>query len=117
MRGSDFPWQDATRVIKHGYLHGNWGHVAFNMLPFVVLGWMTARRVGWLGMVLLYHVLMLLAGFGYLWAMYLTANGTINAGDYFAPVAGASGAVHGLAGLWMVWAVQDRAGVWRSGLR
>jgi membrane associated rhomboid family serine protease len=112
MRGSDVPWQDVPRLLKHGYLHGNWGHWTFNMLPFFLLGWLTVRRVGVLTMLLLYHLLMLLAGFGYLWAMYLTANGTIYAGDYFVPVAGASGAVHGLGGLWVVWAVQDRAGRW-----
>ncbi len=118
LRGSAFPWEDVPRLLKHGYLHGSWGHIAFNMLPFVILGWLTARRVGVTGFLLAYHVLMGLAAIGYLWAMYLTANGVLNAGDYFAPTAGASGAVHGLAGLWVIWAVQDRSGAWdsRSGI-
>jgi membrane associated rhomboid family serine protease len=112
LQGSAFPWEHASRLLKHGYLHGSWGHIAFNMLPFLLLGWLTARRVGVIGLLLLYHLLMVLAAFGYLGAMYLTAKGILNAGNYFAPMAGASGAVHGLAGLWVVWAVQDRAGAW-----
>lgn len=117
LRGGLLPWDDASRLLKHGYLHAGWGHLLYNMVPLAVLGWLTARRVGTFGFILLYHLLMVLAALGYLWAMKLTADGVLNAGNYFLPLAGASGAVHGLAGLWVVWAIRVRRSDWsRAGI-
>ena len=110
--GDPFPWEDVYRLVTHGYLHGGWDHLAFNMLPFIPLAWLTACRIGTGQTVVLYHGLMVLAAIGYLIGARLTMMGYLNTGNYFLPMAGASGAVHGLAGLWVVWAVQDRAGAW-----
>lgn len=98
------PWAALPRLISHGFAHISVAHLAFNMVPLVVLGWLTARRVGGLGLVLLYLGLMVLGVVGYIAVMPPNVA-----------VLGASGAVHGLAGLWVVWAWIDRRGVaWRA---
>lgn len=90
--------------ISHGFVHFGWDHLAFNMIPLAVLGWLTLRRSGVTLFLVSYFGGMILAALGYLAVVSSTTG-----------VGGASGAVHALGGAWVVWAWADRAGRrWRA---
>ena len=103
-RAREIPWPQVPDLISHGFAHSGAPHLAFNMVPLAVLGWLTARRIGGLGLLAAYLGLMVLAVLTY-----------VAVASPYASMLGASGAVHGLGGLWLVWAWADRRpGVWRG---
>ncbi|MCF8485679.1 MAG: rhomboid family intramembrane serine protease [Rhodobacteraceae bacterium] len=104
LKDRQVPMDQLHQVISHSFVHFGWEHLAFNMVPLSVLGWLTMRRSGVRGFLLAYFGGMVLAVFGYV----SVVNSFINMG-------GASGAVHALGGAWVIWAWTDRAGQpWRA---
>jgi membrane associated rhomboid family serine protease len=88
------PW---AMFVTYGFLHSGISHLTVNMISLVSLGRMAVDRLGQGGFTGLY-ILSLLgggAGFG------LLTNTTV-------PMVGASGALFGLAGAWLVWEFLDR---------
>ena len=82
--------------ISYSFLHAGLGHLIGNMLALAFLGQRAVERVGRGGFALLYVASMLGGGL----AFGLLAHTA-------APMIGASGAVFGLAGGWVVWHWQD----------
>lgn len=103
-RAREIPLKALPSLFSHGFAHVDLPHLAFNMVPLAVLGWLTARRIGGMGLLAVYFALMLLAVLGY-----------VAVASPLSSMMGASGAVHGLGGLWLVWAWTDRKpGPWRG---
>lgn len=92
-----FPGQRLTAPLTYGFVHVGALHLWANMVPLALLGWWTIRRVGQAAFVALYLGTMVVAGLGFVW---MTGGGP--------GVAGADGAVHGLAGAWLWWLWADR---------
>jgi rhomboid protease GluP len=88
------PW---AMFLTYGFLHAGSVHVLVNMISLVSLGRVAIDRVGQGGFLLLYAGAMLGGGLGF----GLLANATT-------PMVGASGALFGLAGALIAWAVSDR---------
>ena len=90
------PW---AMFVTYGFLHGGFVHLAVNMISLVSLGRAVIDRAGQGGFVLLYTASLLGGGLGF----GLLTNTTI-------PMVGASGALFGLTGAVIAWAVKDRRG-------
>ena len=88
------PW---AMFVTHGFLHGGLVHLAVNVVSLVSLGRVGVDRLGQGGFVLLFALSLLGGGLGF----GLLANTTF-------PMVGASGALYGLAGAMIVWALHDR---------
>jgi rhomboid protease GluP len=94
--GFDWGWQRPAMLFTHGFWHLGWLHLAVNMAMLAVFGALAIRRVGPWRFLLLYLAVMPLAALAYAWA-----NGPEGT------MAGASGAIHGVAGAVTVWALID----------
>jgi len=92
------------RVITGGFLHGNLIHLGMNMFVLWIFGPTLERTVGHLQFALVYMTALVAGSFG---ALLL---------EPFIPTVGASGAIYGLFGLFLV--LQRRTGVdpWASGI-
>lgn len=88
------PW---AMFVTYGFLHGGAVHLVVNMISLVSLGRGVTGRVGQGGFVLVYAASLLGGGLGF----GLLANTTY-------PMVGASGALFGLAGAVIAWAIADR---------
>jgi len=88
-----FGWQPLTMFVSYGVLHTGWSHLAGNMLALGLFGWALAGRIGGAWWFVYFYTLFLLAG-GLGFAL-------LSARDQ--PMIGASGAIMGLYGLWLVW--------------
>jgi rhomboid protease GluP len=105
--GDGFEWgaQRWAMLWTHGFWHLGWLHLGVNMAMLAVLGPVAVRRVGPWRMLALYLAVMPLAALAYAWAAGPEGS-----------MAGASGAIHGLAGAVILWAARDghsgRAVVW-----
>jgi membrane associated rhomboid family serine protease len=106
------PWPYLPTLITYGYSHIGWDHVAFNMVPFVPLAWLTVRRNGGIAFFLLYHGIMVATALVHVLVDIMALEGYFQTNTGFRGVVGASGAVHGLGGLWVTWAWRDRIGTW-----
>lgn len=93
----NYPLQAWAMFATYGFLHGGVVHLVVNMISLVSLGRTTQDRLGQGGFVVLYAVSLLGGGLGF----GLLTNTTI-------PMVGASGALFGLAGAVIVWALIDR---------
>lgn len=93
----NYPGQPVAMFLTYGLLHGGPGHAAVNMLTLWSLGGMVVDWVGRRGLLLVYLAALLGGGVGYA-VLARTPQ----------PMVGASGALFGLAGGLMVWAVGDR---------
>ena len=93
----NYPLQPLTMFVTYGFLHVGALHVVVNMITLWSLGRAAIDRAGPRGFVLLYAASLMggALGFG------LLTNTTI-------PMVGASGALFGLIGGVLVWAVIDR---------
>lgn len=89
--------QPYAMFLTYGFLHGGLVHMAVNMLTLWSLGREVVGRVGSWGFALLYFGAMIGGGAGHA----ALATGP-------APMAGASGALFGLAGGLLAWAYVDR---------
>ncbi|HYF01079.1 MAG TPA: rhomboid family intramembrane serine protease [Planctomycetota bacterium] len=78
-------------AVTHLFIHGDWAHLAGNMLMLTLMGMNVERRLG----PALYLILYFLSGFG---AMGLFA--ALNPG-LGVPLGGASGAISGVAGMYL----------------
>lgn len=99
----NYALQPVTMFLSYAFLHGGSGHLIGNMLVLAPLGRMATERLGPRGFGGLYLGAMLGGGVGF--GLLATSP---------APMVGASGAIFGLAGAWVVWGWQDRR---RAGLR
>ena len=88
--GYGFHWY---QLLTHALLHGGWLHLAGNMLFLIVFGTRVNALIGNLATAILYPILAVAAGLAHL------AYGT---GGLAAPMLGASGAIMGLAGMYLV---------------
>ena len=88
-----FGWQPLTMFLTYGFLHTGPGHLMGNMVALGLFGRTVARRIGGAGWFLYFYVLFLLGG----------AAGFLLLSDRAQPVVGASGAIMGLYGLWLIW--------------
>lgn len=95
--------QPLAMFLSHGFLHGGPGHMAGNMLVLASLGRMAAARLGAGGFAQVY--LAGLLGGGVAFGLLATSP---------APMVGASGAIFGLAGGWIVWTWRDRRAAGRA---
>lgn len=99
----NYALQPITMFFTYAFLHGGPGHLIGNVLVLIPLGRMATERLGARGFGGLYLAAMLGGGAGF--GLLATSA---------APMVGASGAIFGLAGAWVVWGWQDRRG---AGLR
>lgn len=99
----NYALQPVAMFFTYAFLHGGPGHLIGNMLVLAPLGRMATERLGTRGFGGLYLAAMLGGGAGF--GLLATSP---------APMVGASGAIFGLAGAWVVWGWQDRRG---AGLR
>jgi membrane associated rhomboid family serine protease len=88
------PW---AMFLTYGFLHGGLVHLVVNMMTLVSLGSVVTDRVGQRRFLLIYTVSLLGGGAGF----GLLTNTTI-------PMVGASGALFGLVGAVITWALRDR---------
>lgn len=88
------PW---AMFVTYGFLHGGLLHLVVNMMTLVSLGRAVTERVGQRSFLLIYTVSLLGGGLGF----GLLTNTTI-------PMVGASGALFGLVGAVITWALRDR---------
>ena len=88
--GYDFHWY---QLLTHALLHGGWLHLAGNLVFLIVFGTRVNALIGNLATAILYPVLAVAAGLAHL------AYGT---GGLPVPMLGASGAIMGLAGMYLV---------------
>lgn len=100
----NYPGQGLTMFVTYAFLHGGARHLVGNMLVLWVLGRPAEDRLGARRFGLLYLGAMLGGGAGF--GLLATSP---------APMVGASGAIFGLAGAWVVWGWRDRrAAGWRG---
>lgn len=86
-----FPGQPVVMFATYGFLHGGPSHLALNMATLIAFGAVLAPRFGTGSFLLLYALSQIGGGLAFGW---LTADG--------APMVGASGAIFGLAGAFLV---------------
>lgn len=98
----NYPLQSLAMFVTYGFLHVGALHLVVNMVTLWSLGQAVIDRVGGRGFVGLYVAALMGGGFGF----GLLTNTTI-------PMVGASGALFGLMGAALAWAVIDRR---RAGL-
>lgn len=97
---SNYPGQGLVMFFTYAFLHGGPGHLAGNMVVLWVFGRAAEARLGAWRFALLYLGAMLGGGVGF--GLLATSP---------APMVGASGAIFGLAGAWVIWGWQDRRAV------
>jgi rhomboid protease GluP len=93
----NFPGQAVVMFASYGFLHAGLVHCGVNMLSLVSLGRAVIDRAGQRRFLLLYVASLLGGGLGF----GLLTNTT-------QPMVGASGALFGLAGAEIAWALRDR---------
>jgi membrane associated rhomboid family serine protease len=93
----NYPGQGLTMFFTYAFLHGGVGHLIGNMLVLWLFGRAAEDRLGARRFALLYLGAMLGGGVGF--GLLATSP---------APMVGASGAIFGLAGAWVIWGWQDR---------
>lgn len=86
-----FPGQTVAMFATYGFLHGGLSHLALNMATLIAFGTVLAPRFGAGSFLLLYALSQIGGGLAFGW---LTTDG--------APMVGASGAIFGLAGAFLV---------------
>jgi membrane associated rhomboid family serine protease len=92
--------QPATMFATYGFLHAGALHMVVNMMTLISLGLPIVARIGQRRFALLYAVSLLGGGIGF---ALLTASRQ--------PMVGASGALFGLVGAWIVWGMMQ---AWRA---
>lgn len=92
----NYPAQPWLMFLTHGFLHAGPGHLAVNMVTLLSVAGILIERVGQLRFALLYALSMVGGGAGF---ALLTTK--------IQPMVGASGALFGLIGAWVVWNVAD----------
>lgn len=100
----NYALQPVTMFFTYAFLHGGPGHLIGNMLVLAPLGRMATERLGARGFGGLYLAAMLGGGAGF--GLLATSP---------APMVGASGAIFGLAGAWVIWGWKDRRGAGLGG--
>lgn len=104
----NYPLQPLMMFVTYGFLHTGLSHLIVNMITLAALGRLAADRLGQGGFLALYGLSLLGGGVGF----GLLTNTTI-------PMVGASGALFGLAGAWLVWELLERRraalGLWPLG--
>jgi len=93
----NYPGQPVTMFATYAFLHGSWQHLLGNAATLTWLGLVLGRRCRPRTFGFLYAVSALGGGIGY----GLLAPSA-------APMVGASGAIMGLVGAWIVWDSRDR---------
>ena len=88
-----FGWQPLTMFFTYGFLHTGWSHLIGNMVALGLFGRALASRIGGTGWFLYFYTLFLLGG----------AAGFALLSSRSQPMVGASGAIMGLFGLWLMW--------------
>lgn len=88
----NFTAQPATMFITYGFLHAGFWHLTMNMVTLWSFGLAIIDRVGQIRFSILYLVSMLGGA---------VAFGTLSSA--VAPMVGASGALFGLVGAWLIW--------------
>ncbi len=88
----NYPQQPAVMFVTYAFLHANLGHLLGNAAALVWLGRTLGGRCGPGRFALIYFMVVIGGGVGFA----LLARQT-------APMVGASGAVMGLVGVWIVW--------------
>lgn len=100
----------AYQLVTHAFLHADIMHLAGNLLFLLVLGTRVNEAIGNIATAVLYPLLAVAAGMAHVWS---TAAGPLH------PMIGASGAVMGMAGLYLILFPVHRvyiAAWWRWGL-
>jgi rhomboid protease GluP len=91
-----YPGQRVAMLVTHGFRHTGWLHLAVNLGMLLPLGVMLVRRVGQVGFLAAYFATMI--GAAVLYGLFTAKTGTM---------AGASGGIHGLAGVLAGLALRD----------
>lgn len=99
---ADYRWQPVVMFLSYGFLHGGGDHLLMNVLGLLAIGTPLARKMGDGRFLLVYGALTIAGGIGFA----LARQGAI-------PMVGASGAIFGLLGIQMAWAMR---GLRRRGL-
>jgi rhomboid protease GluP len=86
-----YPGQPFAMFATYGFLHGGLSHLALNMATLIAFGAVLAPRFGTASFLTLYALSQIGGGLAFGW---LTTDG--------APMVGASGAIFGLAGAFLV---------------
>lgn len=86
-----WPGQPVAMFATYGFLHGGLSHLALNMATLIAFGAVLAPRFGTTSFLLLYALAQIGGGLAFGW---LSVDG--------APMVGASGAIFGLAGAFLV---------------
>lgn len=94
---ANYPGQPGIMFASYSILHAGLGHLAGNLAALIWLGPIALTRLRPLAFFELYALSVLGGAIGF--GLLSTA---------FAPMVGASGAIFGLAGAWLVWAFQDQ---------
>ena len=94
----NFAAQPATMFASYAFLHAGWEHLLGNMTALVWLGRMLGGRIGAGRFALIYALSILGGGLGF---------GLLSTSP--SPMVGASGAIMGLVGVWIVWDRRDMA--------
>lgn len=93
--------KELIRLVGYGFVHVDLRHLMFNLVQLLPLWWLTTRRLGGVGMTLVYIAGVIISG-----SLHLASASPL------VTTIGASGGVHFLGGLWSVWAFLDRRGSW-----
>ena len=87
-----YPGQPALMFATYGFLHGGLSHLALNMVTLIVFGSILAQRYGGGAILVLYALSQIGGGLAY---------GLLSPADNV-PMVGASGAIFGLAGAFLM---------------
>lgn len=93
---TNYSGQEWVMFVTYAFLHGGLLHLVVNMITLASLGMAVIGRVGVAGFALVYLVSMLTGA-----AVFTMIS------DAIRPMVGASGALFGLAGAWVVWDIVD----------
>lgn len=93
----NYPGQPGIMFASYSVLHAGLGHLLGNLAALIWLGPIALTRLRPLAFFELYALSVLGGAIGF--GLLATS---------FSPMVGASGAVFGLAGAWLVWAMQDQ---------
>ncbi|MCV2881850.1 rhomboid family intramembrane serine protease [Actibacterium sp. XHP0104] len=88
----NYPAQPFAMFVTYAFLHAGWAHLTVNMLTLLSLGKEIITRGGGRRFGAIYVASMLTGGVGF--ALF---------SDAIQPMVGASGALFGLAGAWIIW--------------
>ena len=92
----NFPLQPWTMFVTYAFLHAGFMHLLVNVVTLASLGAALVARAGERRFLVIYAVSVVSGGVGF---AFLS--------DAIRPMVGASGALFGLAGAWVVWDVAD----------